>query len=191
MKTDRLMILALVAVALVTGCDDDERVAQIAREAADRQARQSEEMARLSEQTAEATKRLVEADAQAHQEMLAMQRELQAEQAEVGRQRDQLETERRELAQDRWWDSLTATAVTNVGLILACLLPLVLCWHFLRAVRNENDDALVNEVLIEELTSDQPRLLPPPDAASLGGDSSPRAALPGDLDPSPENARRS
>jgi hypothetical protein len=40
-----LIVLAVVATA---GCDDDTRVAKVATEAADRQAKQNEEMVRLN-----------------------------------------------------------------------------------------------------------------------------------------------
>ena len=56
-----------------------------------------------------------------------------------------------------------AAAVQNVGLLLACLLPLLVCVFIIRQMtRNEPDDAAVAELLVCELTSDQPRLLPGP-----------------------------
>ena len=58
-------------------------MAKVAIEAAERQAKQNEEMARLNRETAEGARRLVEADAEARMELTEMQHDLQAEQAEV------------------------------------------------------------------------------------------------------------
>ena len=161
MRDPLLATAALLAVVVVSGCEEDERLARLAQESAARQVRMAEETARLSRETAEATKHLVEADARARQELLAMQREMQAEQAVIGSQRDQLETERREIAGQRRWESLAAAAITNGAIVLACLAPLVLCCYLVWAVRGENEEALVSEVLIEELVSKKPKLLIP------------------------------
>jgi hypothetical protein len=60
-----LELLLLFAVMLFTGCDDDQRLVELSKEAADRQAEQNHAMARQSQQTAEATKELMAADAKA------------------------------------------------------------------------------------------------------------------------------
>ena len=83
---------------------------------------------------------MVEADSKARTELAALQRDLQQDQAEVGRQRDQLEGDRRDIAAQRHRDPLIAAAITNIGLILACLLPLVLCVVILRSLRNPVTD---------------------------------------------------
>ena len=86
-----LMILVILC-SLILGCDENARVARVAEQAAERQARQNDEMARVTRESAEAARRLVEADAQARQEFLAAQQDLQTQQAELGRQRDRLES---------------------------------------------------------------------------------------------------
>jgi len=179
MARNHLVILTIVMITAVIGCNEDERLARMAQEVTERQAEQNEVIAKVSRESVQASGRLVEAEAKARQELLAMQRELQDQQAEIGRQRDELEKQRCELAGQRRWDSLAAAAITNTGLILACLAPLVLCWYLLRAVRGETDDGVVAEVLIEELASEQPKLLPPfaEDRASLPGDRPPRPSL--------------
>jgi hypothetical protein len=85
---------------------------------------------------------------------------LQQNQADVGRQRDQLENDRRDIAAQRHRDPLIAAAITNFGLILACLLPLVLCVVILRALRNPvtAEEALI-EFLVQEVVAEQPLLL--------------------------------
>ena len=48
----------------------------------------------------------------------------------------------------------------QVGLVLACLLPLAFCIYLLRAVRNESvSDQAVAELLVEELMAEQSPLL--------------------------------
>ena len=49
----------------VAGCSDSERIAEVATEAAEQQAKQNVEMAQLNREVAAGTKRLVVADAEA------------------------------------------------------------------------------------------------------------------------------
>ena len=74
--------------------------------------------------------------------------------------RDQLEDDRRDIAAQRHRDPLIAAAITNIGLILACLLPLVLCVVILRSLRNPvADEEALTEFLVHEIVADQPLLL--------------------------------
>jgi uncharacterized lipoprotein len=183
----KTVFLALVIIVLA-GCDKDQRLADLAREHADRQAAQNQQMAENTRQVAAAAKAVVEADAQARKDFAVMQREVQTEQAEVGRQRDQLESERREAARHRQWDPVIAAAITDVGLVLACLLPLLLCWHLLRSLHRESNDPVLTEILIEEIASDSPTLLlPPMSRISIGQEQRPQFAL---NDPSAEGDGR-
>lgn len=50
----------------------------------------------------------------------------------------------------------------NVGLLIACTLPLVLCWYLLRSGETEPADSLVAQVLLRDLVAEQPLLLAPP-----------------------------
>jgi hypothetical protein len=179
MAKAQLLILMIALTVVLIGCEEDERLARMAHESTQRQAEQNEAMAEVSRESVQASGRLVEAEARARQELLTMQRELQEQQVEIARQHDRLEEERRQLASQRRWDSLTAAAITNTGLVLACLAPLVVCWYLLRAVRDETEDAVVAEVLVEELASDRPRLLPPfsDDRTSLPCNRAPRPSL--------------
>jgi hypothetical protein len=64
----------LIASLLLSGCGGgDERLVRLSEEAANRQAKQNQEMARQNQQTAEATKELVAADAKARAELTALQ----------------------------------------------------------------------------------------------------------------------
>jgi hypothetical protein len=123
-------------------------------------------MAAQSRQIAEASRQLVEADAQARQQLIQaqaeLQSELQAERASLGRQYEALEQERRQLAGQRHREPLVAAAITTVGLLLVCALPLVVAIYALRQLQvNQVDDQALCELIVCELTSGHPRLLPP------------------------------
>jgi hypothetical protein len=164
MKRVSVTLMATALIAVVIGCDEDKRLVNALQDAADRQAEQNREIAYQSHQVAEATKAIVEADAQARKELAALQRDLQAEQAQINQQRDELESERREIAKQRQRDPIIAAAINNVGLILACLISLAVAGYLLYCLRDRSDDQVVGEILIEELLSDDPVLLPPPQA---------------------------
>ena len=167
-RMPRIPILS--AVLLTAGCSSqDERLARFAERAAERQAEQNRRMAELQQEVAEGSRELVEADAQSRVEFTALHKDLQAERGEVGRQRDALEEERRDIAARRVTDPLVAAAVTDAGLLIACVLPLVLCWHLLRrSERDDPADALVAEVLLADLVAERPLLLAPPSPRLLG-----------------------
>lgn len=152
------MILALVAILLITGCDGDDRLAQIATESAARQAEQNQEIVRLNREVAEGTKRLVGADSQSRKELIALQRDLQAQQAEIGSQRDSLEAERKALTQERWHESVLAAVVVGFGELLVGALPLILCWYLLHGLQHEPSDDALTELLVEKIASEQPSL---------------------------------
>ena len=150
----------LILLVAACGCDDgDRRLAEMAREAAGRQAEQNARMACLQEH------------------VTAMQQDVQRSQAEVGRQRDLLEGERREIAGQRQRDPIVAAAIVDVGLVLACLLPLLLAGFALYCLRDQGQaDSAVAEVLITELITDKPLLLPPPrSVAAIVGETPPSA----------------
>jgi hypothetical protein len=156
-----LELLLLFAVVFVTGCDEDKRVAQVAKEAADRQAEQNQLMARQSQQTAEATKELVAADAKARKDLTSLQQNLREDQAEVGKKRDDLELERQKIAAERNWDRLLAPVLSNFGVFLVITAALSFCTYILMGLRHEKiTEPSVEELLIEELVAEHPRLLP-------------------------------
>ena len=137
MQHKTLWLAILGAILTSAGCSNDEnaRLAEMADRHSQQQAEQNQQIAEL-------------------------QHHMATERAEVGRQRDALEFERRELAQQRRTDSIIAAAITNAVPLLACLLPLLLCWQLLRRRDEPADDAVVTEVLIEDLVVAKPLLLP-------------------------------
>lgn len=144
----RLFLFLLAVIFLLvafTGCDDDER----------------QKTSRAQAEVAEASRQLVQADAKARGEIVALQRDLQQGQTELGRQRDQLESDRRQYADQRNRDPIVANVILDVGMILACLLPLILCIVLVLGLRDHTQtDSALTEILVEEIASDQPMLLP-------------------------------
>ncbi len=156
-----IVTVILVAVVLA-GCTKppDAQLVEMAREHAARQAEQNRQMAELQKDITEGSRRLVEADAEARSELVALQHDLQTDQHDIGRQRDLLEQERKEIAGQRFRDQAIIATISAIGLLLVCGLPLVLCVYVLRAVRtSEAPDAVLTEMLVDELTAEQPRLL--------------------------------
>lgn len=170
---------ALLMLLPVTGCDEppdmrDQRLVDLAKESLKRQAEQNKQMAdqsraivEESRKLAEATKELVAHDAKARQELVAahdrLTAQLDRQRAAIDAGRDQLEKERRTIANQRYRDPLVAAAIQNVGLTIACMLPLVICVFVLRQMgRTEPDDQAVAELLVHELTTDKPLLLAGP-----------------------------
>lgn len=176
MQRTWMMCLAVAAVASMGagGCDgDDGRLADYAQNSVDQQTRQNEQIARQNleviqqnRQVAKAAQQLVEADAQARKEMVTAQKTLQeglhVERMTLDQQRQGLEVDRQRLARERYWEPLIAEAIGCCGVLLACLMPLVICLYVLRNLQSERgDEAVLNELLVFELTAERPQLLLP------------------------------
>lgn len=143
---------------------------------ADAQARQDviELQRELVESEATAREKLLEIqhdvaerDSAGRQELNELQRQTQAtaaaERQQLDRQREGLESERRQIAQQRQRAPVIAAAITQLGLILACLAPLALAAYLLWVLRHgSDDDAAVTELLVGEIVSDRPKFLPGP-----------------------------
>ena len=72
-----------------------------------------------------------------------------------------MEQERRDIAAQRHRDPIVAQTISVVGLTLACLLPLLLAGYVIYALnRSSDDNDALSELLIMEMTADQPLLLP-------------------------------
>ena len=160
MRTHTLMPIILILIVMMIGCDRDEnrRLAEMAERQLQRQAEQNRQNAELQQQVAEGSRQLVEADARAREGMVTLHRDVQAERSEIGRQRDRLEVERRDLAMQRKLNPIIAAAITNTGLLLACLLPLVLCWYLLHRPIEPADNQAMAELLLEDLVAERPLL---------------------------------
>jgi hypothetical protein len=148
-----LILCGAILTLLAAGCDDDQRVVDVALESAERQAQQSHDVTRLNEQVAQGTRRLAESQAAAREELVALQRDVQ-------QQRDALDAERRELGALRWRESLLAPAVGNLGLLLVAALALALCWRLLGALKEDPQDTALGEILTLEIAAQRSTLLP-------------------------------
>jgi hypothetical protein len=178
-------ILTAATTVLTSGCESqDERLARQAAESMQQQADQNRQMAELHQEVAQGARKLVESNAEARSEFVAMQGEVQKQQAEIGRQRDQLEEDRRTWAAYRRSDPMIASAITTTGLVIACVLPLVVCWYLLARQPSGEDDALVSEVLIQDIVSHEPVFLPSPGEQQLLGHSTASTPAPSRRDSS-------
>jgi hypothetical protein len=156
-------LLVVTTLSMLVGCEDDDthkQVAIIATQAADRQAQQNTEMAQLNREVAEGTRRMVEADAEARKEIVSVHQELQAERATLTTGFDKLEVERKEIAQQRRTESMLVPAAKLIGSTCVVIAVLVFCISVIHGRRHDDAiEAELNNLLIQELTSDQPRLL--------------------------------
>jgi TolA-binding protein len=148
------MTFLMLTCFTILGCDGNERVAQVAIEAAEQQAKQNERMA------------------QNNHKLLDMQHDLQAEQAQVGNLRDQLEDERRDIASQRLTESRLGPILKSCAAAALSIVTIGFCWYLLYGLKSEDTDQLLGELLIEDLMTEDPTLLPrlatpkPPDQES-------------------------
>lgn len=141
-------ILVTALATALSGCDEDERIVQLSKEAADRQAQQNVEMARVTREASEANKEVVRLHGKLNQH------------------HEQIAEERRAIASARRWDALTAVTIEKVGFFFACLVPIFLAAYVVRTHRQNTDvDDMVSEVLIEEILSENRKLLHMPSAS--------------------------
>jgi hypothetical protein len=143
----------IVPFILTSGCDN--RATQIAREAANRQARQNAAMADLNKEVASGTQQLVAADAQARKEIVGVHRDLQTERTRLDTSWNALEKERRQIASQRLTESVLVPVIQSGGLLVLVIAVLGFCWY---ALGNRHDagysNAEFNELLVRELLPD-------------------------------------
>src|SRR5580704_478112 len=157
-------------VGLITiGCSSgDDRLVELSRQSADRQAEQNRLVEVNNRQVLEATDKLVEADAKSRTENIELHRQIEAERSGVNQQRDVLEQERRQIAQERNRDPIVADSILALGGLIATILPLLVCLFLLRGLFHKSDQEALAEVLVEDLVSRRP-LLSGPAVVSLPG----------------------
>lgn len=182
-----LAIVLIAAILTANGCRSDEnrRIAELAERQLERQNEQNRRLADMQHEVAEGSRRLVEADAQARQDMAELHRDLQTERSTVGQQRDALEQDRREMAVQRHRDPIIAATITQLGLLAASLLPLLVCWLLLRQPLEPADDREVAELLIADLAASEPVLLPKSPPPVLDDHRSPALPEPPDEESDP------
>jgi hypothetical protein len=161
-------VLTLIALNVIGCSSGDERLVELSRQSADRQAEQNRLVETNNRQVIEATNTLVEADAKSRTENIELHRQIEAERSGVNQQRDALEQERRQIAVARNRDPIIAEAIAAAAGLIAALLPLLVCFVLLRALFHKPDGEALAEILIEDLVSQYP-LLSESSAGSLPG----------------------
>jgi hypothetical protein len=122
----RAIVLAAIVVASL-GCEsDDERLANFVESSNRQQAEQNVAVAENTRAIAEGSRTLVSADAEARRELIEFQRDLRTDQSDLGRQREEFDQMRREQLDSERRESLLAPAIVTLGLLIACVTPLVL-----------------------------------------------------------------
>ena len=169
--------IALIAI----GCSSaDERLVELSRQSADRQAEQNRLVETNNRQILEATSKLVQADAQGRKENSELHRQIELQRSSLNQQRDALEEERRQIAEQRNRDPIVAESIRAGAGLFAAILPLLVCLVLLRGLFYRSDDDALTDLLIEELVTQQPLL---DDFGSPSSDESrtPHGLLPSDV----------
>ncbi len=171
--------IPVMTLALALGCSStDERLVELSKQSADRQAAQSQQMAQQGQQIASAAHDLVQWDAQARREMVeaqsTLQQGLQNERADLDQQHAALEHERQEIAATRNRDPIVAGAIVSAAVLLACVLPVLVCLFVIRLTSQRDPDDDIAQLLVQELVADEPLLLPISRQPALPNHSEPR-----------------
>ena len=109
---------------------------------------------------------VVERDTIGRQELDALHRQSQSAFSErtraLDQQRDLLEQERQQIAKERQRAPVISEAIKFAGGLIVCVLPLGVVVYLLRTLASTQGDvdAEMLDLLVRELTSEQPRLLP-------------------------------
>ncbi len=128
---------------------------------------QVDELLSMPADATSASRQLVEHDAKSREALISLHADVQAEIAEIGRRQDQLDEDRKDLAAQRRSDPIIATTIEMVGLIAACLLPLIVVAMLLRPRQPLQDTDVVCDYLVREvINSSEP--------ARIGSGSSPK-----------------
>lgn len=161
-KRNTLALIILLMQAFVgTACEsEDERVARLATEYADRQTEQGSRVIDLQQELLTGSRQLIEADSRARTEMIDLHREIQQERRSLNQRYEQLEAERRSVERNRYWAPYLIDLTRQIMLLVACLLPLVLCRLLLSLALKQGEEVLIGEQLLEDIVSDDPILLP-------------------------------
>jgi hypothetical protein len=150
---------AAVVACGIAGCDEpppDRTAVRLAERVTHEQAAQNKRLADATKSLAQGSQQLVAAEAKARQEVIALQRDLRQDQADIGRQRDSLEAERRRIATQRLTDSTWSATLLAVGILLACLAPLVLAGITLVGLWRAPSAEELHDVLVEHFTHNSP-----------------------------------
>jgi len=127
----RLFLLLPLVLPIMAGCDDGSQRAHVNA---------------MQQDVTRATRELVANEAEARKGITEAQKSLEQTRASLTQQQSNiqsglegLETERRSIASQRINDSMTAGTLESIGILAACLVPLVLIgWLMLRFWETES-----------------------------------------------------
>ena len=144
----RTMILACM---LSVGCEtESQRLASMADRTVEMQSEQNSIIAKTTSG------------------MVELNREIQNQRKELTEGHKQLENDRRQLHLLRRSELAWAESLQFLAIIVAASMPLFLCAYLVWATtRSAKDAELVNEVLLEELVTKQPRLIAGPNLPAI------------------------
>jgi hypothetical protein len=152
----RVAIQTILGLSSIVGCN--ERVVEVAREAADRQAAQNEQMGELQQEVARGSRSLVEADAAARHAIVGVHRDLQAERRQLNASLNDLEVKRQQLVGERRTESLLLTLGSALGGLLLVVVLMGFLWQLLATARTSDSvDVELNQLLVEQLLGAQDR----------------------------------
>lgn len=144
-------ILVLAGLTMIGGCrNESDRLAGMAEHTVEMQSQQNRSIAKASEEQAR------------------LNRDVQAERKALNRGFMKLEEERKEIQKDRRSGLAWAESFRFFAIVIAATMPLFLCAYVIwAATRNTNNPDLVNEILIQELVSNKPRLIAGPNRPAI------------------------
>ena len=121
---------------------------------------ESQRLASMADRTVEMQSEQNSIIAKTTSGMVELNREIQNQRKELTEGHKQLENDRRELHLLRRSELAWAESLQFLAIIVAASMPLFLCAYLAwAATRSVKDPELVNEVLLEELVTKQPRLI--------------------------------
>lgn len=154
------LMLSLLAVG---SCNSTE-TPKLAEDLLRQQSAQQRSLTEQSKALSESSGKLVEADSKSRKELVELQSRVQtqieAQRQVVQQQRDSLEEERRAIATQRHRDPLVAGAIMQAVTLAIAALPIFLLILIIRSMRNEPNEFPLADVLITDLASEQPLLIP-------------------------------
>ncbi len=86
--------------------------------------------------------------------------DMHVERSSLNEQQEALEEDRRDIATQRVREPLIANALQAFWLLLACLAPLLICVYALKQAGESPPELELGTLLVEELTSEEPQLIP-------------------------------
>ena len=135
---------------------------------------ESQQLADLADRTVEMQAQQNLAIAKSQGEMIELSRDIQLERKELNQGFKQLEDDRQKVHKQRRSELAWAESLRFLALVIAASMPLFLCAYLVWAgSQNVPDSQIINEVLMQELVTQKPRLLTGPNLTASHEDQAP------------------